>query len=150
MPRTTHRTLSKMWCTIRNFLFRIVLGIVKADHRIEICNKSSKAVLSDYVHPRRVPLREDRLEQPRTDFRVQSVILPTNSCVSHLVSAMSYEPLLRDMVIEVSKVEYSKHIVDRVCYGVLARRLEVADRVCAVHVIQGTSTHQRCDQHNLR
>ena len=75
MPRTTHRTPTKMWCTIRNFLFRIVLGIVKA----EICNKSGKAVLSDYVHPRRVPLKEDRLEQPRTDFRVQSVILLTNS-----------------------------------------------------------------------
>ena len=47
---------------------------------------------------------------------------------------MSYELLLRDMVlIEVLKFEYSKYIVDRVCYG---RWLEVADRVCAVHVIQ--------------
>jgi hypothetical protein len=47
---------------------------------------------------------------------------------------MSYELLLRDMVlIEVLKFEYSKYIVDRVCYGVLAR---IADRVCAVHVIQ--------------
>ena len=50
---------------------------------------------------------------------------------------MSYELLLRDMVlIEVLKFEYSKYIVDQVCYGVLARWLEVADRVCAVHVIQ--------------
>ena len=53
------------------------------------------------------------------------------------VSATSYELLLRDMVlIEVLKFEYSKYIVDRVCYGVLARWLVVADRVCAVHVIQ--------------
>ena len=44
-----HRTLSKMWCTIRNFLFRIVLGIGKADHRIENCNESNKTVLSNYV-----------------------------------------------------------------------------------------------------
>ena len=188
-----------MWCTIRNFLFRIVLGIVKADHRIKICNKSGKAVLSDYIHPRRVPLKEDRLEQPRTDFRVQSVILLTNSgtmtsetlhsdlCIRKcacgtsckwpfvldwmLQSAqqcrysmlgetnpkddqdvslsrerVSYEPLLRDMVIEVSKFEYSKHIVDRVCYGVLARWLEVANLVCAVHVIQGISTHQLAER----
>ena len=70
MPRTTHRTLSKMWCTIQNFLFQIVFGIVKADHRIEICDKSSKAVLLDFVHPQRVLLSEDRLEQPRTNFRV--------------------------------------------------------------------------------
>ena len=40
------------------------------------------------------------------------------------------------MVIEVLKFEYSKYIVERVCYGLLARWLEVADRVCVVHVIQ--------------
>jgi hypothetical protein len=45
-----HRTLSKMWCTTWNFLFRIVLGIGKADHRIKNCNESNKAILSDYVH----------------------------------------------------------------------------------------------------
>ena len=45
-----HRTLSKMWCTIRNFLFRIVLGIGKANRRIENRNESNKAVLSDDVH----------------------------------------------------------------------------------------------------
>jgi hypothetical protein len=51
--------------------------------------------------------------------------------------SLSYELLLRDMVlIEVLKFESSKYIVDRVCYGVLARSLEVTDRVCAVHVIQ--------------
>ena len=154
-----------MWYSIWNFLFRIVLCIVKADHHIGICNKSSKAVLSDYVHPQRVPLREERLEQPHTDFRVQSMISLLTQvlwllrlriaisayesvCVVNLasdlwyeigcyiqlsnvdivylvkqtqrmikmsVSAMSYEPLLRDMVIEVSKFKYSKHIVDRVC-----------------------------------
>ena len=62
------------------------------------------------------------------------------------VSAMSYETLLRDMVIEVLKFEYSKHIVNQVCYGVLARWLEVADRVCAVHVIQGTSTQSKVNK----
>ena len=61
--------------------------------------------------------------------------------------SLSYELLLRDIVlIEVLKFEYSKYIVDRVCYGVLAHWLEVTDRVCAVHVIQ---VDQR-DQHNLK
>ena len=114
MPRTTHCTLSKMWCTIRNFLFWIVLGIVKANHHIKICNKSSKAVLSDYVHPRRVPLREDRLEQPHTDFWVQSVILLTNSgttmtfetphsdlCIWNYVCGTSCkQPLVQDWMLQ--------------------------------------------------
>ena len=51
---------------------------------------------------------------------------------------MSHKLLLRDMVlIEVLKFKYLKYIVNRVCCGVLAGWLEVADRVCAVHVIQG-------------
>ena len=74
------------------------------------------------------------------------LVKQTQRMIKMSVSAMSYELLLRDMVIEVSKFEYSKHIVNQVCYGVLARWLEVANHVCAVHVIQGTSTHQRCTQ----
>jgi hypothetical protein len=50
---------------------------------------------------------------------------------------MSYELLLRDMVlIEVLKFDYSKYIIDQVCYGVLVCWLEVADHVCTVHMIQ--------------
>ena len=45
-----HHTLSKMWCTIQNFLFQIVLGLDKANHCVENCNESNKAILSDYVH----------------------------------------------------------------------------------------------------
>ena len=60
MPRTMHHTLSKMWCTIQNFLFQIVLGLNKANHCVENCNESNKAILSNYVHSWRVPLREER------------------------------------------------------------------------------------------
>ena len=57
----------------------------------ELCSVSSKPIIASKIvvnltkpsyqimYARRVPLREDRLEQPRTDFRVQSVILLTNS-----------------------------------------------------------------------
>ena len=51
--------------------------------------------------------------------------------------SLSHELLLRDIVlIEVLRFEYSKYIVNQVCYGVLAHWLEVTDHVCAVHMIQ--------------
>ena len=63
-----HHRLSKMWCTIRNFMPQIVLGIGKANYCIENHNESNKVILSNYVHSWRVPLWEERQTRATTDW----------------------------------------------------------------------------------
>ena len=46
------------------------------------------------------------------------LVKQTQRMIKMSVSAMSYEPLPRDMVIEVLKLKYLKHIVNWVCYRV--------------------------------